>query len=1066
MSKLVRYLSVIGCCLCLVACGNSIATTKLEDITSTIVLSWEDETKFMFQSEQSLQMKITKQDYEEYQIVVNKLIGTQEEIINVTWNSKASDYVASLPFQDGESQGVRLDLIKDDVVVKSKISSRISIDSQAPQIQIFQNGNGEEAWQAYVHEQVSFRIIIKEDHFDETKTQVYRRDKGKADILLDTIWEQGETSLLLDDLLDTSLVVRSEDSYGNHSEVVSKPCSIDTIAPQIQVFENDKLFTDEKIVYHSMKMRFRIQEEHFDKEQTNLIINDQMTYIEWQDIGANQYEGTIVLNKSGAYTISLTTMDSAQLQNEWKTSFTIDVDAPQIQLYVDDQEIAGMELSSLYNEQVRLKAVVRDSNFNPLASKLLINQETYPGEWRYIDSSYVQEWVVQQEQTYDIQLIATDLGNHEAQMKIPTFGIDKTKPVVMASPPNTTYINQDVDYRIVIKEANFDDNSSQITYTYNGIEAHPQVVWEAVDDGYATTLHFHQDGLYRLQIEVRDKAGNEAVYQINQQALLPAFPDHFFIIDQSAGEMKTMFTQQNELQIYQQEQQMTIRIQEENFDSNAMLINIQKDGETYAVEPHWMHIGDLHSLQLTFHEDGEYHIKVDGHDKAGNNFKHSNEAFSFIIDQHKPVVSIEGLPTQRYTNQDVELQLFIEDINLSYGECFVLKDGNIYMRTPHFIYQNGTTVLTLPHEENGSYEVYIKAMDRAGNQTTSGTVSFVIDDQNPQVFATMNQVKIFDQQAFVTNQSSDFLVTWQDRNLQDVWVSINKNGIEEDIQIQNESSFHHLFKAQGAEEDMYTCTIKVTDKANNTFQQQFTLRVDTLLPSIQIANDIFQGKAKHAKWIAQLVGEGDEFAVIESSLYRNHKQILTYQWGDEISKDGVYNLSILIRDGAMNEARLLPSFRFVIDTQAPSIHIVDHQRLQEIDRQILPPGDIRIYDEEGSKAYGIYEMAINHERVSLSESEIDEFGNRFYLVNLKQEGTYTIMVKAIDEAGNESMREVSFQIKADAPPLQHIDQAQTPITSLVPEPTTSSSLFIISCISVVGAIVSAVVFYRFYGRKQ
>ena len=188
--------------------------------------------------------------------------------------------------------------------------------------------------------------------------------------------------------------------------------------------------------------------------------------------------------------------------------------------------------------------------------------------------------------------------------------------------------------------------------------------------------------------------------------------------------------------------------------------------------------------------------------------------------------------------------------------------------------------------------------------------------------------------------------------------------------------------------------------------------VDTYLPKLRFHEDPFQGKAKNIAWTPKLEMENEAFQISEVLLYRNQQAVPAYRWGDAISEDGHYLLSVQIRDDAMNEATLLPPFAFTIDTLPPVIEIIEAERKEALsDQNVSLDTELRLYISDAlSTEFNVHTLMLGDENLLEKERQQDENGLWYYPISFRKEGDTTLLIDVSDEAENRTKQQLTYHV--------------------------------------------------------
>ena len=132
--------------------------------------------------------------------------------------------------------------------------------------------------------------------------------------------------------------------------------------------------------------------------------------------------------------------------------------------------------------------------------------------------------------TYCVSVFAKDKAGNEAKTKSVTFSVDKTKPEIqIIGTDNYQLWSKPASLRFSIEESNYEGNQVSITGTRKEIDGKIEKlnVPAMKNDGKISSMLqvFEKDGIYELQINAKDLAGNANSKEMH------------FVIDQTSPEI-------------------------------------------------------------------------------------------------------------------------------------------------------------------------------------------------------------------------------------------------------------------------------------------------------------------------------------------------------------------------------------------------------------------------------------------------------------------------------------------------------------------------------------------------
>lgn len=363
---------------------------------------------------------------------------------------------------------------------------------------------------------------------------------------------------------------------------------------------------------------------------------------------------------------------------------------------------------------------------------------------------------------------------------------------------------------------------------------------------------------------------------------------------------------------------------------------------------------------------GEYRVALPGLEEGAHQVQArafdawDNRAQSvpleFVVDNTAPVIEVGGVDDAGIYNASVAPTVAI-------GETY---PDRVYVTRGGLPFVSGEALL-----QDGSYQLQIYAVDLAGNESQL-SVSFDIDKLAPLVEVS----GVIDGAIYATEVTPVIVIS--DANLSSRQVRLNGAPYESGTSISGEGEY--LLEAVG------------TDTAGNITRAEYRFQIDSSGPSITLSGVADQNYYKTE--VAAVIDINDA-STFDASITLN---AAPYKSGDVISAPGIYQLAVNATDVAGNVAGL--AITFVIDTTAPVISI----------------GGIA---DSGFYMLAVPEISVsetNPQTLSVTLDGVDYLSQ----TPIHQEGEHRLRVIAIDRAGNESSRELSFTIDA-TPPVVSVD---------------------------------------------
>ncbi len=359
---------------------------------------------------------------------------------------------------------------------------------------------------------------------------------------------------------------------------------------------------------------------------------------------------------------------------------------------------------------------------------------------------------------HSITISATDkVTKTSVNNQTVSFTIDSTQPDLVlkmngtSNPNNDQRINGKVVIAYDLSDTNNDSGDVTLKYTHtpNGQSAKPEVI----ESGFKNK-EFVEEGSYSISVIAVDKAGNSSTKTLR------------FVIDNTvpeidiakiqgsaskAGKFGSVYSHSGKQYntsysyglFYNSDVTLTVNVFDYDLTFSDEVFEVTDNGKKVA-DAKFTKKGDYEytaTFTISKPDDGvaseDHDVKITAYDKVGSNHKGNNE-IKFTIDTTKPSLDLtlngktDPKPDVR-VDDDVTIGYTLEDSNKD------LTDVKItYVFTPageskkpaetETLYNGSTKKFTA----NGTYEVTITAIDKAGN-SSNDKASFVIDKQKPEI---------------------------------------------------------------------------------------------------------------------------------------------------------------------------------------------------------------------------------------------------------------------------------------------------------------------------------------------
>lgn len=341
---------------------------------------------------------------------------------------------------------------------------------------------------------------------------------------------------------------------------------------------------------------------------------------------------------------------------------------------------------------------------------------------------------------YEIYTEATDRAGNQAQSQTVRFQIDKDAPVpYISGVTDGACSKNDVQLDFVVKDFRPSLTDNVISVKKAGVlQAAGTYSWSAVaNDAYSVSCEdvvFSQEGSYEVSLIGKDQAANETV--ANDAAKVS------FTIDKTAPVFQIQGLQNGKI-FYDSGLALNFQATDANHDIADYCITVKRIDEngdaqpdvTYKTTTGWSLNNGQATKTLTFDEDGNYTVSIEGKDKAGN--AGEKVEAQFRIDTTAPDITLSAMDS--YYNTTASVLVDIKELN--YSEI-AAEDMPVLAisKTLDGVASVVTDVLTLTGvqshfqkdiTEDGTYVAKVTAKDSSGGQDSKETTTFIVDQTKP-----------------------------------------------------------------------------------------------------------------------------------------------------------------------------------------------------------------------------------------------------------------------------------------------------------------------------------------------
>ena len=615
----------------------------------------------------------------------------------------------------------------------------------------------------------------------------------------------------------------------------------------------------------------------------------------------------------GAYSVTVTAIDMAGNSSSSTKTFIIDKTKPVADIEVDSNlkntapKTTGddaVRVKNAYNSgslsyeyykysqnNVTLTFTVRDYNISTNDIVVMDGSKKINGlVWSQSSSD---KTLFTATKTFDkttdqgvhsITILATDkVTKTSVNNQTVSFTIDSTQPDLVlkmngtSNPNNDQRINGKVVIAYDLSDTNNDSGDVTLKYTHtpNGQSAKPEV-----SESRFKNKEFVEEGSYSISVIAVDKAGNPSTKTLR------------FVIDNTvpeidiakiqgsaskAGKFGSVYSHSGKQYntsypyglFYNSDVTLTVNVFDYDLTFSDEVFEVTDNGKKVA-DAKFTKKGDYEytaTFTISKPDDGvaseDHDVKITAYDKVGSNHKGNNE-IKFTIDTTKPSLDLtlngktDPKPDVR-VDDDVTIGYTLEDSNKD------LTDVKItYVFTPageskkpaetETLYNGSTKKFTA----NGTYEVTITAIDKAGN-SVSDSASFVIDKQKPEIdlkITTSKPAKFDKYKRTYKPAVENYFTTAKDgyeygqyyKDNVKVKISVFDYDIKDTVVYDNDNEVEVSFKYEGdglytgeftiSEEGSHVIKAESVDKSGNTGKSsELSFIIDKTAPALTTTLD-------------------------------------------------------------------------------------------------------------------------------------------------------------------------------------------------------------------------------------
>ena len=647
---------------------------------------------------------------------------------------------------------------------------------------------------------------------------------------------------------------------------------------------------------------------------------------------------------------------------------------------------------------------------------------------------------------YNVSVRSTDFaGNTFEDLEVAEIRVDNVKPVVSFISPVAGNHSDTLLFNASSSDVGTGVKIVQFGYRLSG--SGEEIMWlndvKGADGHWTasldTTRDDFEDGSYSLSVKSVDFAGNEDALLDSVDVTIDNMAPEVKLIDPVAGSYRESLS----FKASSSDDGVGVRNVEFGYasqgDATEWFANGSKDAEG-----NW-----TATLDISTFDDGDYGISFRSTDFAGKNTTRLN-LVQIIIDNTKPEVFL--VSPMNYCNKSAVFSINASSTdstsgvkNVSFG---YRKDGLTQITWIPAMEQDGFWTVDINTEalklSDGDYHLSVRSTDNAGNQNESlDIVNIVVDNTKPS-FSGFNPRSggyyanslTFSVRATDSSGSGVNLVEFGYRVLGETNVREWLNGTS----LNNDGNWFASLTTTGLPEGRYQLSVKVTDFANNTEQEDnvSVVTVDNTEPSVNLrsplngsfnSGDLLFNASSNDGGVSGI--DFVEFGYVKNG---SSAQLVwlkstddgadgywTYSLDTQTQTldDGYYNVSVRSTDKAANSNRIDNAAQVIIDNTAPVIDFTspaagNYSRTIEFVAQAEDPlSGVKNLSFGYRHSDDLETTWIVAEKVA--DSWIASLNTLDPGLNLS-EGSYSLSVRSSDLAGNEKVSLDVVTINVDNTP--------------------------------------------------
>ncbi|MBS3816928.1 MAG: S8 family serine peptidase [Candidatus Thermoplasmatota archaeon] len=478
----------------------------------------------------------------------------------------------------------------------------------------------------------------------------------------------------------------------------------------------------------------------------------------WTNVEKNTSYTFPGLEHGESYTVDVRALDRASFSTMKTVSFTIDLVKPDIDiLYPEDDKWGAIDLTTTWEGTDEVSGLDR--------YEVRIDE----GDWKDIGLATEYDFTNLSVESHTIELKASDVAGN-SNVTNTTFQVDPKRPDLNIVSPSM--------------ETTFETN--KVTIAWSGVDEHSGLShidvrlddadWKEVGISSAYTFTGLEEGTHTVEVRATDRTYQESSDTVS------------FTVDTTPPDLS-----------------ITSPDQESIFDENDVTIEWESGDETSGISRYqvrkdyseWIDVDDATSHEFEGLEEGEHFVEVLAEDEAGHT---TTEMVRFSVDTTQPELSIltpsNGTLHDKddlnaiWTGNDDGSGIDHYEVRIDQGEWKDVGSSSFY---------------EFKDLEDGEHEIEVRAVDRAGLQTTE-SVGMTLDSTEPEVAITSPEIG-------ASGTGNTVTIEWTS---DDEASGVDNYEIRLDNGEWRTADSENSHTLEGLEDGDHTVEVRVEDAAGNT----------------------------------------------------------------------------------------------------------------------------------------------------------------------------------------------------------------------------------------------------------